>query len=176
MSVEKELQDAFANLAGRKLSTFPAEVLEVDKAKGICKVKAKGLDYTKVRLASVIDENENKVFLFPKVGSWVLVSPILEDIHNLQIEAYSEIEEYYLNIEKTKFRITKDGYLISRDGETLKEVLNDFQDKFGELCDEVCKIVVSIGTTPNVPAIQQIKLEVIQNLKNRTNKILTDGT
>ena len=58
---------------------------------------------------------------------------------------------------KTEFTFDASGFQFNRDGENLKEVLNTFQEGFGRLCDELSKVVVSIGVSPDVPAITQIK-------------------
>lgn len=50
-----------------------------------------------------------------------------------------------------------DGLYIAAQNETLREVMNDF-------IDEVKKIIVVHGTTPNVPILEQIK--------QRLNKVL----
>ena len=90
--MEKELHSAFRKLKQRDVDTFPVKVLSVDKSAGTCKVTDDELEYTDVRLSAVIDGNDKKFYLFPKVGSSVLVSPINEDLKNLYVEAYSEID------------------------------------------------------------------------------------
>lgn len=125
MSLEKQLQDGFSLLKKRGVDTFPAKVLEVDKAKGTCKVNDGEIDHADVRLASVINERGSFVYVFPKPGSSVLVSPIKEDIHNLYVEAYSEVEDFYLKVEGAEMRVDASGILLKKDDETARKLMLD---------------------------------------------------
>lgn len=124
--MSKELQDAFRKLQKRDVDTFPAKVLSVDKEKGTCKITDDELEFTDVQLSSVIDGNDKKFFLFPKVGSSVLVSPINEDIHRLYVEAYSEVESLSIVIDTVKFQMDATGFLLKKENETLKALMVDF--------------------------------------------------
>jgi hypothetical protein len=124
--MSKELQDAFRKLKKRDVDTFPGKVLSVDKEKGTCAITDDELDFTDVQLSSVIDGNDKKFFLFPKVGSSVLVSPINEDLHRLYIEAYSEIESLSIVIETVTFQMDEAGFLLKKENETLKSLMVDF--------------------------------------------------
>ena len=173
MSFDLEIQKALEHLKKRDVYCFIATVMEVDKTNGICKIDDGELEYTDVRLSAIIDGNDQKCFVFPKVGSTILVEPINEDIKQLYVSKYSEVESINGLIENTSFLIDKDGFNIARDGENLQTVLNDWQAEFGKLCDELNKVVVSIGVTPNVPVITQIKNKVTVDIKDRLNTILT---
>ncbi|MEH0008008.1 MAG: hypothetical protein V6Z82_04740 [Flavobacteriales bacterium] len=72
---------------------------------------------------------------------------------------------------ESELTIKKDGFVVKQGGESLKQVLNDWQTALYKLCEEVSKIVVSIGVTPNVAAIAEIKQQV-QAIKERLNGIL----
>ncbi len=172
MSKDKEIQDAFARLKQRNVETFVATVIEVQKDKGTCTVTDDKLEYTDVQLAAVVNTDKQKLFIFSKIDSKVLVSPISEDLHRLYVEVVSEVESISGSIKTTKFTIDKNGYNISREGENLQKVLNDFMMEFGKLCDELNKVVVSIGVTPNVPVITTIKNTVETTIKKRLNSIL----
>ena len=172
MGQEKELQQAFTAFVAKDPQTFIATVLEVDKEHKTLKVEdTDGLDFDNVRLTSVIDDS-NKVVQFPKEQTTVLVSRIGDDNNTLFVSAMSEVESIEGIIDSTEFHIDKDGYAITRDNENLKDVLNDWQVQFGKLCDEINKIVVSIGVTPNVAAITQIKNTVTTDLQQRLNTVL----
>lgn len=175
MSLEKQIQDAFRQLGKRAVDTFPATVTEVDKIKGFCTVEADGLEYPDVRLASVINERGSFVYVFPKVGSSVLVSPIQEDLNSLYVEAYSEVEEFYLKVETTEMNVNVDGILIKRGNENLRAILDDWQKEFGKLCDELIKVIVIQGNSPDIPAITAIKNKVTQNINNRLKTVLKDN-
>ena len=174
MSFELEIQKAFEKLKQRDVFCFVATVLEVDKINGICTIEDSDLEYTDVRLSAIIDGNDQKCFVFPKLGSTVLVEPINEDLKQLYVAKYSEVESVSWFIETTSFLMDKNGFKIARENENLKKVLNDWQQQFGKLCDEVSKIYVSIGVTPNVPVIKQIKNTVTTDIKDRLNTILTE--
>ena len=111
-----------------------------------------------VRLNAVIDTLESYVTVIPKEGSYVLYG-ILENMeHEAAVLACSEVEKYIIKIGDTQQEITTEGTKINGGGENLKNVLND-------LIAEIEKIIVVVGTSPNVPALEAIKL--------RLNKILT---
>ena len=124
--MSKALQDALKKLVKRDVDTFPAQIISVDKTAGTCKVSDGGLEYEDVQLSATIEDNGKRFFLFPKVGSYVLVSPINEDLHRLYVEFFSEIEDFDLKIENTELQIDKDGFLLKKENETLKKLMGDF--------------------------------------------------
>lgn len=121
----KELQDAFRKLKQRDVDTFPGVVLAVNKSNGTCTISDDALEYTEVQLSSVIDGNNKKFLLFPKIGSSVLVSPIQEDLHRLYVETYSEIESLSVVIESVTFQMDEAGFLLKKENETLKALMVD---------------------------------------------------
>lgn len=190
MSRDKDLQNAFKHLVAKEPQTFIATVTKVDKEdKTIEVVDTDGFDFNNVRLTSVINES-NKVVQYPKEETTVLVSRIGDNDTTLFVSAISEVESIEGDIEDVHFHIDKQGYLlekgednvcfliqdegysIKRGEESLKEVLNEWQAEFGKLCDEINKIVVSIGVTPNIGAITQIKQTVTSTLNQKLNTIL----
>lgn len=160
--MEKELHDAFRKLKQRDVDTFPVKVLSVDKSAGTCKVTDDELEYTDVRLSAVIDGNNKKFYLFPKVGSSVLVSPINEDLKNLYVEAYSEIDGLDLKIEGVHFNIDKDGFLLKKENETLKKLMADL----------ITAIKAMKFTTNNGPTINLVNIADFIALENRFNQFL----
>ncbi len=171
--MDEKLRKAFENMIKKLPNTFIAKVLEVDKNVKVIKIEDDDeFEFEDVRLTSIIDDSNDKVVKFPKVGSFVLVTRIGNDDDTLFVSAFSEVESIEGIINDTNFNIDAQGYEINRDGENLKEVLNDYIAQFGKLCDELSKVLVSIGTTPNVPVINQIKIETTVQIKQRLNKIL----
>ncbi|SCY94790.1 tudor domain-containing protein [Flavobacterium caeni] len=173
MDPEKELADAFRALKKRDVDTFPAIVVSVDKEEGTCVVSDEELEYTDVQLAAVVDGNGNRFFLFPKVDSHVLVSPIMEDLKRLYIEAYSEIESLDLKIEGVQFQIDKDGFLLKKENETLKKLVADLIG--------ACKAMsFTVATTGNAAA-QTGATVALQNIAQfeavemRFNQFLKDN-
>lgn len=122
----KDLQDAFRKLGKRSVDTFPAEVISVDKENGVCVVNDGYIDYHDVQLSASVEEKGKRLYLFPKVGSHVLISPINEDLHRLYVEFFSEIEDFDLNIENVQLQINNDGFLLRKENETLKKLMVDF--------------------------------------------------
>ncbi|WP_312399482.1 hypothetical protein [Chryseobacterium sp.] len=158
------------------LKRFP---IEIDTAKVIsveddsCHVESltTGNDFFDCSMNSLIENKENRLLITPKIGSVVTIG--IYSVNNLAvIIAVSEVEKIYFKNEKADFTFDSNGFEFNRDGENLKNVINDFQDGFGKLCDELSKVVVSIGVTPDVPAIKKIKTEIITQNKNALNKIL----
>lgn len=123
--MDDELLKAFRQLKKRDVDTFPAVVVSVNKEQGTCTVKADDLEFTSVQLSAIIDGNDKKFYLFPKVGSSVLVSPINEDLHRLYIEAYSEIESLSIVVETVTFQMDAAGFLLQKENETLKALMID---------------------------------------------------
>lgn len=158
--MDKKLKDALKQLTAKDVQTFPAHIREVDKTTATVVVQDfDGFVFDEVRLASVIDD-ANKVVQYPAVDSTVLVSRIGDDDNTFFVASMSKVESIVGQIGEAEFHIDKLGYQIDRADENLKQVLCDFQDEVGKLCDEINKVVVSVGVTPNVAAITAIKQEI----------------
>lgn len=155
MSLETELQAAFEKLKKREVDTFSAKVLEVDKEKGTCTVNDGELDYSEVRLASVINERDSMVYVFPKVGSSVLVSPINEDLHQLYVEAYSDVEEFYIKIDSTEMRVNAEGILLKKDDENAQKLLLD-------LITAIRNMVFTTNQGPTINLVNDIEFEALE--------------
>ncbi len=121
----KELEDAFRKLKERDVDTFPATVVSVDKAAGTCVVLYDEMEFTDVRLSALIDDNAKKSFLFPKVGSDVLVSPIMEDLHKLYVEMYSELDGMTFNFDTVTFSVDGSGLLLKKENLTMKNIVQE---------------------------------------------------
>ena len=167
--MEKEIQDAFRELKKRDVDTFIAKVVSVDKAKGTCIVNADELDYYGVQLSAVVDDNQNNFYLFPKEDSWVLVSPINEDINRLYIESYSEIDSLELVIKTVKFQIDENGFLLKKENETLKKLMADLITAI--------KSMSFIVTTPSGPGATSTLNNTAQfsSVETRFNQFLKDN-
>lgn len=165
MSVDKDIQIAFAGLLDRSEDTFSAEIVSVNRNNGSCIVKSRGLEYTDVRLSSIIDENQNKIYLFPKEGSSVLVSKINNDIHALYIEAYSEIEEYYLKIDDSEFNVDQSGILIKKGEENLQLLMLDLIKAIKQM-----KFTTNTGST-----IKLVNILDFEKLEPRFKQLLKDN-
>ena len=159
------------------LNRFPV-VLDTAKVVSITDEKCHvislttGNDFRKCSINSIIENKDNKLLIYPKINSVVTIG-VYSTNNKAVIVSVSEVEKIYFRNEKSEFTFDSSGFQFNRDGENLKEVLNGFQDGFGKLCDELAKVVVSIGVTPDVPAIMQIKDDIVNDNKQALNKILT---
>lgn len=165
MSLDKDLQDAFVGLTKRDADTFTAIVVNVDREKGTCIINDGSLEFIDVRLSSIIDENQNKIYLFPKEGSSVLVSKINNDIHELYIEAYSEIEEYYLKIDDSEFNVDQSGVLIKKGDENLQLLMLDLIKAIKQM-----KFTTNTGST-----IKLVNILDFEKLEPRFKNLLKDN-
>ena len=152
----KALQEALGKLSGRKVDTFPAKVVSVDKTEGTCVVDAEGLELTDVALSATVEENAKRCYVFPKIGSYVLVSPVNEDIHRLYVEFFSEVEEVDFNTEKSRLRINDEGFLLKKENETLKKLMVD-------LLQEIQNMKFTTNTGSTILLVNKPQFEVIEN-------------
>jgi len=118
-----------------------------------------------VRLKAVIDFNNNAFTIIPKVGSYVLVAPIMSDNSIQVIVAYSVVDKLSLQINNTKFIVDADGFYLARQGDNLRGVLCD-------LVDAINSITVPTGTGPSGTPINAT---TFQSIKTRIQKILKDA-
>lgn len=155
MSIDRELRQGLQFLGKRSVSTTAVEVVSVDKIKGTCRVQDDGLEF-EVRLASVINEDKNRFYLFPKVGSSVLIAPIEEDINQCHVVGYAEIESLYLGIEQTEFLVNNEGFLLKKEEETLAKLMSD-------LLQEIQKMKFTTNTGSTIQLVNQPQFKAIEN-------------
>ena len=151
-----DLQKAFAALKGRGVSTFAAEVTEVDKENGTCTVKDDDIEYYNVQLSSIIDGSKKQMFIYPVIGSSVLVSPIEEKLEWLYVEVYSEVEQVDWNIESVKFNFDKNGFLLKKQNETLAKLMSD-------LLKEIQKMKFTTNTGSTILLVNKPQFLSIEN-------------
>lgn len=96
--------------------------------------------------------------MIPAEGSSVLYG-IMD---NQQVEACilmcSEVDKVLMNVGGAKYELDETGHLIQVGNDRLSKVLSD-------LIDEISKIIVINGRSPNVPALKIIKEKVNKILK-----------
>ena len=160
MSIDRELAEGLRQIGKRKTPTIAVEVVSVDKAQGTCVVKDDELQYT-VRLASVINDNVERFYLFPKVGSSVLIASIGEDENRYYVVAHSEIESVSLRIENTQLTIDKAGIHLQRGEVNFKSLLNEL---LNELKTAIIQTPSGVGNfAPN----NVVKFDEINNKINQ---------
>lgn len=169
MSV-KELQDQMERFRESDDSVFVATVTGVNEDDATIQIIDQyRIEYTDVRLNSIVKEG-GAVTVFPAEGSDVLIGMIKEnELFVLQTHELLKIKGV---IGTTVFEIDKDGYQVNREGENLLNVMENFLGEFGKLCDELNKVQVSVGVTPNVVAITAIKQKVTNDIKELFKTIL----
>lgn len=156
MSIEKKLQEGLKMLGNRGVSTFPAQVVSVDKTEGTCTVNDGNLEFTDVALSATVEDNGKRFFLFPKVDSFVLVSPINESITRLYVEFFSEIEDFDLQIENTRLQIDNEGFLLKKQNETLAKLMSD-------LLKEIQKMKFTTNTGSTILLVNKPQFLAIEN-------------
>ncbi len=154
--MSNDLQNAFNQLKKRDVDTFPAKVISVDKTAGTCVVDDGELQYTDVALSATVEDNGKRFYLFPAVESYVLVSPINEDLHRLYVEFFSEIEDFDLKIENTRLKIDKDGFLLRKQNETLAKLMSD-------LLKEIQNMKFTTNTGSTILLVNKPKFLAIEN-------------
>lgn len=110
--MDEDLKKGLEALGKRKTHTIPVQVISVDKAKGTCKVSDGEIEDI-VRLGSVIKDTDQRFYLFPAVGSQILIAPIEEDENRYHVVAISEVESLSLNIDKTTLKVDLNGIEIN---------------------------------------------------------------
>lgn len=100
------------------------------------------------RLKSVLKDG-NKFIVVPKENSRVQIAKI-ENRDVYIVIAVEEINRIYGKIGTVEIEITEDKIILKKGDDSFAKIISDFMD-------EVNKIVVMYGTTPNVAAITAIK-------------------
>ncbi|MDO5608251.1 MAG: hypothetical protein Q4G08_07350 [Capnocytophaga sp.] len=163
MSMERELARGLKMLGRRTAETTAVTVVSVDKKNGTCRVDDDGMQY-EVRLTSVVEESRRRYYVFPKIGSDILIAPIGEDNHRCHVIAVSEVESVELCIETTEFQIDKDGFLIKKKDETLGKLIGDLIAEIRKM-----KFTTNTGSTimlVNEPQFIQLEKRFKNLLKN----------
>jgi hypothetical protein len=140
----------------------------------VCTVLTETREYRKCRINAVAANGDNYLKAVPAVGSPVVVG-VMEGNNNALLLKISEVDSIAFKKEDTLLKVDHAGYVIERQGENLGVVNEAYLEEFGKLCDELAKVVVVTGVSPNVPAITAIKTTVLNGLKGRFNKIFNHG-
>lgn len=164
MSGAVEIQRAFQGLVKRKAMTIPVKVKSLDQAKGLCIVDDGEISF-KARLASVINDNDERFYLIPRVGSQILIAPIEEDIHRYHVVAFSEIDKMYYKTADVVLDIDNGGFLLKKADENLKKLMADLLTAIKNL-----KFTTNTGST-----IQLINIQEFIDLETRFNQFLKDS-
>lgn len=162
MSVEKQLQDAFSRIRSGGERIFAGKVKSVDKDAGTCVIDDGDLEFTDVRLSAAITDRDSWCYLFPEVGSSVLVSTIGGALENIAVVAVSDVEEVHVKCATTELTISAEGVHVVRQQEDLGKLI-------GLLIDEINKITVPTGTGPSGTPVNAA---VFGQLKQKFAKVI----
>jgi hypothetical protein len=144
-----------------------------------CNVKSVDWDKKTMVATGLVDDLDffdvnlgvGSIYKKPKVKTKCLIGIINNNIADAFLIECDEIQEIVFTSGESEFIIKEEGFIVKQGGESLKEVFNDLFEQKNKLNEEVQKIVVSIGVSPNVPALVQIATETDQ-IKDRLNNIL----
>lgn len=150
--IRREL-DLFSSTRG-PVAIVSAEVSQIHANDTVSVKLASGLEIDDCRLKSVVKEG-SKIILEPKIGSTVLVGSIAGS-YDYAVLAVEEINRMYIKIDGLEFEV-KDKLLLKKGTDTLEKLIS-------EMIDEINKIVVMVGTSPNVAALSAIKVRFQQLL------------
>jgi len=114
------------------------------------------------------------IYKKPKLNTKVLIGIIANTTACFLISCEA-FEEIIIISAKSTFVIKEEGFIVQQDSENLGKIISDYHKEFGKLCDEVNKIVVSVGVTPNVAAIALIKQKVTENIDTRLKQVLKEN-
>lgn len=156
------IKEAFKKIGRQDTDTTVMEVLSVDKQNGTCTCFDGEMEHYDVRLSAIIDESMQKFYLYPVVGSTVLVTPIDEDYSMQFIAAVSEVEQMYFGVGACKLEIDQQGFLLQKENETLKQLMSDLLQA----------IKAMTFTTNSGPTIKLINAAQFTAIENRFNNFL----
>ena len=153
--IEMAIRKVAAKMTVKQVLTGTAK----DVGELTCTVEREGSpSLLDVRLNAIDDDLESYFTIYPAEGSAVLVAII----ENMKTEAVvircSEVEKVKAKIGTTVLELDASGFRFGRNDENLRIIVED-------LITEIQKIVVVVGTTPNVVALESIKTRMKSILK-----------
>ncbi len=113
MDIYSKIKESIKEMGGTILPGL--KIAKVVSCSGYtCTVQIDSLQLKDVRLRAVINNNEDKVLLTPKTGSYVLVYDMSGGkMRDLVVMSCSEIEKIEIKTENTTVNIDKNGVMIN---------------------------------------------------------------
>lgn len=161
-----KLHSLLRKLFDQGSDVLSAVVKTVDKENCTCDVTVDEMDLSEVRLKATI-EPQKGYKVFPAVGSVVLIEKLSSE--EFFVVMYSEVDEIKIENEDCTIQIT-DGVLIQKGDETAKKIIDDTLDQIKAVSAQLQLVVVAIGVTPDVPALQAIDA-IIEQIKVRNAQL-----
>lgn len=122
-------------------------------------------DFFKCRLNAIETNTENKLVLKPEVGSTVVIG-VFKGTEKAVILKFSKVAELNYAQDTTKFKIDANGFEIEREGLNLQSILKQIAINQNRLNQELQKVVVAIGVTPDVASLKLIKQDNEQRIND----------
>lgn len=146
-----------------------------------CNVKSVDWDKKTMTATGLVDDlpfydvnlGIGSIYKKPKLKTKCLIGIINNNLADAFLIECDEVEEIIFTSGESVLTIKEDGFIVKQSNESLKVVLNDLVAEINKLNDEVAKIVVSIGVSPNVPTLVQIKNATTQ-INDRLNNVLIE--
>jgi hypothetical protein len=135
---------------------FTAKVTSVDGE--TCDVELEGMKLTDVRLRAVMNGEDSKILVTPKIGSHVLVVDLSGNLSQLAVVGYSEVEK--IEIDATDHIILNGGnnkglVKVEPMVKWMQKVYNDLQTLIGLLQNSLVagnNAPLAITFTPTTPS------------------------
>ncbi len=123
----------------------------------------------------VIDTSPSKFVVKPKEGSIVLCGFIESNTKLNETEAVivqtSEVQELLLQVGTVTLKVDAAGLKLDKGANNLLNVLEAVIEDNKNHIDELKKVYVAIGVTPNIPALDTIKAS-LDTQKNKLKDLL----
>lgn len=108
----KIAQAVKAIVGSQKASLFTATVKSVDDT--VCTVDVGGMELTDVRLRSVVNNDQGRILVTPKVGSTVLIGDLSNGAFtDLAVLRFAEVDKVEVTIDSKSLVLDKNGVVVN---------------------------------------------------------------
>jgi hypothetical protein len=172
LQLEQAIQETVKNISGKNQIKTVSWGIVTEITETTCTVERDNApELYDVLLNAADDDLRSYVTVYPKLGSNVLIGIV----ENLNTEAVilkcSEVEKVKVKIGGQTLVLDESGWNINSSSDNLYAVLSDYIKQFQKLTEEINKIKVAIGTSPDVVMITAISKEA-GKINQRLNTIL----
>lgn len=175
MREEKIIKEKIIEMARRGLEdVFVAEVTAVNN--DTCSIKLGETTVSDVRLRAVVNGEDSKLLITPKVNSKVLVANIgKSDYTEMMVIAYSEVEKIEVVTDSIKITNLKGTLTVEFDGKDKKVDIKNNSVSLKSLMQEIADIISQLKlTTPAGPSGTPLPTTItaVENFKTNFKKLL----
>lgn len=156
MDVYGKIAKSIRELGGGSTNAqiFPAKIKSIDGTK--CSILIGQLELSDVRLRAVINNEDDKILVTPKVGSQVLVADLSGgNYRDLAVMKYSEVEK--IEIKVANMEVVVNGGKIS-----IKNASQNLYDLLVELIDAINALTVTTATGPSGTPINAVQFSAVK--------------